>query len=138
LIDFLPGPGLGIDLGVLECDLDLQRIVVQAPEALHQVQSVAMRMAQRINPGRLVYRSRINHQRVAFILADRMPHPRARIPVGMSSPIHVDSAHPVIHLGKDVNLNRGLTDLEWPGASKNTCRPRWITAIAWIGIVSPL
>src|ERR1700687_2230313 len=45
LVDFLPCPGPCIGLGVLESDLDLQGVMVQAPDALHKVQSVAMRMA---------------------------------------------------------------------------------------------
>src|SRR6267143_1653838 len=45
LVDFLPCPRPRIGLGVLERDLDLQGVMVQAPDSLHKVQSVAMRMA---------------------------------------------------------------------------------------------
>src|ERR1700716_2800332 len=45
LVDFLPCPGPCISLGVLERDLDLQRVMVQAPDPLDKVQSVAMRVA---------------------------------------------------------------------------------------------
>jgi len=56
--------------------------------------------------------------------------------VGMYSPIHVDSAHPVIHLGKDVNHFRGLTDLEWRGIVKIRVGPGGKQLLLEIEIVS--
>src|SRR5579872_7226347 len=136
LVDFLSCPGPRIDLGILERDLDFQGVMVHAPETLHEVKSVAMRMAQSIDPSCVVYCGRIHHQRISIIFADRVPHPRARIAVGMSPPVHVDSADPVIHLGKDVNLLRSLTDLERPGNRKDTGWTRRKTAATGINIVS--
>src|ERR1700704_6288614 len=37
LVDFLPCPGLCIGLGVLERDLDLQGVMIRAPDPLHKV-----------------------------------------------------------------------------------------------------
>src|SRR5882762_9441643 len=71
-----------------------------------------MRMTGSVDPRFVIYTDGVNHERVSLILANRVPHPGARITVGMSSPIHVDSAHQVILIEQQEHLVRELTELE--------------------------
>ena len=88
--------------------------MIHAAEALHKVQSVAMGMSLPVDPVLVIEPDGVHYERVSFIFADRVAHPSARISVGMSSAIHVDSAHPVILIEQEEHLIRELPELEKP------------------------
>src|SRR5579864_8793242 len=56
------GPGLGQRLGVFHGDVEFQMIFVHAPEALSDVQLIAVRMAQAVQPGLVIESDRIHNE----------------------------------------------------------------------------
>src|SRR5579864_2058754 len=56
------GPGLGQRLGVFHGDVEFQMIFVHAPEALSDVQLIAVRMAQAVQPGLVIETDRIHNE----------------------------------------------------------------------------
>ena len=82
------------------------------PDALDKVQFVAVRMTFPIEPGFVVETNRINHERIPFPLADRVPHPRGNQILGMLPSIHEDLAHKVIVLEEHEHAAGNLNDLE--------------------------
>ena len=65
LEDFLSGPGFCKGFGIVEGELDLQGVLIHAAEPFCQVQILAMRGSQRINPG-LVADGRCIHEEVVI------------------------------------------------------------------------
>src|SRR5882762_5300698 len=111
ILNYLSCPGLFVSFRIVDRELVLQGILVQAPDALHKVESIAVRMTVPVDPIFVIESDSVNDERVSLILANRVPHPRVRISVGMSSPIHVDSAHQVILIEQEEHHVRELTEL---------------------------
>src|SRR2546427_8285539 len=68
-----PGPGIG--LGIVNSDFDVHVTEVAPPEALDGVESFGMRAAAVIDPALIVEATSVNHEPVAFPLADGVAEP---------------------------------------------------------------
>src|SRR5579863_10156329 len=87
--------------------------MVNAPDALHQVQSVTVRITFPIERSLVIKTGRIGNQGVSFPPADGVSHPKRTSILVVRTPIRVDSAHKVIELEKHDHLARNLNDLHW-------------------------
>ena len=110
------GERLGVGLGIVDRDVDLQRAEVRTPEPLGHLQRVGVRAAVDIEPaGSLVTEEvrRLDDERVvAFIPAARVAEPpRRRVVVRRRPSIHVDVAQSVVRLVGDQHQVLRLHDL---------------------------
>src|ERR1700674_549397 len=112
IVNYLSCPGLFVGLRIVDGVLVLQAPQVHAPDALHKVQSVAMRMPDLVDPAFVVDTDGVHDQRVSLIFANGVPHPGARKTCGMLSPVHVDAPHPMIVIEEEEHLVRELAKLE--------------------------
>src|SRR6516164_7845774 len=69
------GPGLGVDLGVVDGVLDLQMSKIATPEAFDDVETVAVRAAAGKNRVTGIEASCVDDQRVAVPSSDGIPPP---------------------------------------------------------------
>src|SRR5438552_8483325 len=69
-------PRLREGLRILDGHFPVDVTEVGPREALHEMQPIAVRMADRIQPGLAVEVDRVDHQRVAFPATDRIAEPR--------------------------------------------------------------
>src|SRR5712691_11727056 len=106
-------PGTREDLRVLDGRLVRDHIRAGARVTLHHVERVAMIIPGPIEPGLVVHSGYVDHQRVAFPVADRLPHPGVD---GSSARVfHIDIAHRPGVLVSNEDCARVLHDLEWVG-----------------------
>src|SRR5579863_3147321 len=68
-------PWLGESLRIFEGDLIRNVLIVGAREAFHGMQSVAVRMADRVEVGTVVETGRVHNKSVAVPFADGMAEP---------------------------------------------------------------
>ena len=66
-------PGLGVSLGILDGDVNLQRLGIHPAHALHHVEIFAVRVTCPIDPGFIVKADRIHYQSVSVPMADESP-----------------------------------------------------------------
>src|SRR3990172_8168756 len=85
LVAFFSAPGFGKDFRIVEGELDLERVAVDAPEAFRQLQGVAMRSPQAVEPALLVDLDRLRDERVAVVPSSRVPVPGRRIALDLFS-----------------------------------------------------
>src|SRR3984893_582563 len=69
-------PGLGVGLRIVDREHVVDVARVPALEALNGVQLIAVRVADRVDPGFAVEGGGVDHQRVALPMADRVSEPR--------------------------------------------------------------
>jgi len=74
-LDCLYGEGLGVHFGIVDGQLQVHMAKIAPVEALLNPQSLAMRMAERIEPASVVESGRIDHQRIAFPTSYRVAQP---------------------------------------------------------------
>src|SRR5690606_24901026 len=111
------GPRARVRPRVVDRDLVSERVDVRARDALDQMQRLGVRIAFTVQPEPLVEADRVDHERVAFPVSDRVTEV-ARIQQlarRMLSPVHVDLAPRARRAaGQDVDAldRRHLDDLE--------------------------
>src|SRR5689334_18751865 len=86
----LHGEGLRIRAGVGDSGLDLELAELGARIALDGLELFRVRMAHKIEPEKIVEPDRLDHQRVALPVTDRVAVPRGLFVVGMLAAIHED------------------------------------------------
>src|SRR6202011_2073868 len=89
-VNLLRCPGLRVRLGVLDREIILQRVMVDAVDALDNVQSFTMGKAYVIQPRGIVETGCIDNQGVAFPLADRIAIVSEAVKLLGMSPIQMD------------------------------------------------
>src|SRR5215831_20508971 len=86
------GPGLGVNLGVVYGELDLQMSEIRAPEAFDNMKGIAVRTAAGKNPLVIIEARRIDNQRVAVPFSDGVSRPGGIGIFGKFASIHEDLA----------------------------------------------
>jgi hypothetical protein len=71
-----------------------------------------MRMPDPVDPAFVIDTHGVHDERVSLILANGVPHPRARKTRGMLSPIHVDAPYRVIIIEEQEHHVRKLAELK--------------------------
>src|SRR5579864_758836 len=69
------GPNLRVCLGVVDDDLQLQRVMVDPPVTLREMQLLAARVSPRVRPKPVVEADCVDNERVPLPMADRIPKP---------------------------------------------------------------
>src|SRR6266850_6086753 len=118
-------PWLGICLRVVDRQVDLQGVVVNAPDAFNKVHGVAVWITFPIECGLVVKTDRIGNERISLPLANRVAHPQRAQLFVMRAPVCVDSAHEVIELEEHDHLTWNLDDLHWKVEKIDPRHTRW-------------
>src|SRR2546422_8804435 len=126
------GPGLGIGLGIVNRDPDLQGSNITAPEALGEMQSVAMRVTAIIKPGFIGEADRVDNQGVALPLADRVSEPGGNAIVGKATAVGEDLAIVNRFVVEDQDDSGRLDDLPRPASYQHRAwHAAWQASRGW-------
>src|SRR5258708_38924455 len=71
------GPRSCVGLRVVDGDLVLQMVAVDAPDVFDNAQRVAVRVADAVEPSLLVEIHRVGNQRISLPMPDRVAHPQS-------------------------------------------------------------
>lgn len=112
--DLASRPCLRVRLWIVEGNVKLQMVLIDAPKPLDEVQLIAMRAAHVIEPGLIVKSYGIDHQRISFVSADRIAPP-GRIWICRVLSIHGNLQPGCPVFKNDVDEVRGLNELELVG-----------------------
>src|SRR5215831_19082700 len=85
-------PGLGIHFRIVKSDFVVQMAKVPSPEALDNVEGIAVRAGARNNGFRVIEACRIHYQRVAVPFSNGVPRPGGTGIFGKSPSVHEDLA----------------------------------------------
>ncbi len=88
----IANPGCRVRLGILDDELQRQRVAIHALEPFDQVNVVAVRIAVKIEPAFFREGDGIHNESVTLPFADRVAHPGGRGIRGMASPVGPDLA----------------------------------------------
>src|SRR5579864_1332281 len=91
------GPGFHQGLGIFHGDSQFQVVEIYAMETLGNVQLIAVRMAEPVEPGLVVKSDGIHDQRrISLPMADGTSHPKRVRVFGKCTAIRINAAHGVI------------------------------------------
>src|ERR1700680_1958367 len=107
--------------------------MVDTTKALDHVKSFAVRKALHVQPSLVVETDRVDDQRIAIPVADRISHPGWTKILRVLPAIGVDLSNEMVVLEQHQNSSARLNDLEWKGNEQNPRNAGRITAQIRIG-----
>src|SRR5713101_3206111 len=122
-------PGLRVGLRVLDGNVVHQVVVINPPDALYNVQSVAVRVTDSVDPRFIVEVCCVNDECVSLPLPNRVSHPRGAETGIMRAAVCENLMPQGVVLEQHHDLPGRLKNLQGEGVKKNPRETGWITAM---------